>query len=120
MLETKLYTLLSGSTLITTLTTRIYPVVMPQEPTFPCITYQRVSGNQQNSLAGYATLENPRIQIDVWSESYSGAKTLAGNIHTVMDGATAFKATLISDDDDYQSEIPLYRVSMDFSCWNKE
>ncbi len=121
MIETKLYTLLSGSTVITaTVGTKIYPVIAPPKVTHPYIVYRRVSGGQVNGLDGYLTLENPLIQIDVYSTSYSQVKTIAGDLHTVMDGATAFSAVLNTDTDLYEPELELFRQSLDFSIFNRE
>lgn len=123
MLEAKLYTALSGSTKITitsSVSTRIYPLVVPQQSVFPAITYIRVSGGQQNDLFGYSGIENPRIQIDCWAETYKEIKTIAENVHTVMNAVTTFRAILISDMDFYESDVELYRESMDFKIWNRE
>lgn len=123
MLESKLYTALSGSTKITvtsSVSTRIYPLIVPQESAMPAITYARVSGGQQNDLTGYSGLENPRIQIDCWATSYKEIKTIAENVHAVLYAATTFKAILVSDMDFYESDVELYRESMDFKIWNRE
>ena len=123
MLEIKLYTALSGSTKITVLSsvsTRIYPLIVPQESAMPAITYARVSGGQQNDLSGYSNIENPRIQIDCWATSYKEIKTIAENVHAVLYAATTFKAILVSDMDLYESDVELYRETMDFKIWNRE
>lgn len=121
MIETKLYTALSGTTNITDYAgTRIYPVALPQEPTYPAIVYTRTSGGQVNDLSGYAGLENPQIGIDVFAETYNAAKALAEKVHTVLNTVTTFRATLTNDSDNFEAEINCYRVAMDFSCWNKE
>lgn len=119
-LESKIYTALTGSTLITAITTRIYPMIAPPEVTTPYIIYFRVSGGQINTLNGYATCENPMIQIDAFSTGYSQAKTLTVNMHTVLNATTTFKAILVSDNDLYEEEAALYRVSSDYSIINKE
>lgn len=124
MLENKIYSLLTGTTIITGIVgTRIYPVIAPQNVTFPFILYTRIAGGQINLLSGYSQLENPRIQIDAFSTGYSQTKTLADNIHTVMNSSTTFKSVLITEGDlfgDDLSEQGAYRVSMDFSCFNQE
>jgi len=122
-LYNKLYRHLSTSTLITTLTSsRIYPVVLPQGAAvaFPAVTYQRVSADRVYSLNGYNTLENPKMQIDCWATSFETVKDLASKMRQVVDSATAFASNLISDQDLYEDELNVYRVSMDFSLWNKE
>ena len=118
--EEKLYTALTGSTLITTTTTRIIPVHVRQRTTLPYIVYTRISGSQYNGLAGYLDTERPAIQVDVYSTSFSQAKSLAENVHTVLDATTTIRAVLVSDNDLFEDEIDSYRVSMDFSCINHE
>lgn len=123
MIETKIFAHLNTSTAITitsSISTRIYPIIVPQESAYPAITYTRISGGIQNDLQGYSNLENPLIVIDVWAASYKEAKNLSTRVHTVMGNATGFSALLISDGDDFIPEIEIYKISMDFSCWNKE
>ena len=118
-LEPKIYSVLSGAAAVAAVvSTRIYPVVLPQDVTLPAITYSRISGGQVNSLTGYSGLENPRIQIDVWGATYPACQTLAADVHTAMDAATTFGAHLESDMDFYEDDTKIYRVSMDFSVWN--
>ncbi|MCP3680279.1 MAG: DUF3168 domain-containing protein [Gammaproteobacteria bacterium] len=120
-IEGKIYTELTGSTLVNIQTSnRIYPMILPQEPILPAITYERRTGGQVNHLGGYANIENPLIQIDIWSTSYGTSKNLAENVHTVMNSSTSFRSLLITDDDLYEDETKTYIVSMDFSCWNPE
>lgn len=119
--EEDIYSLLTNSTLLVgTISTRVYPVKGPQNVVPPFAVYQRISGGQQNGLSGYHDLENPRMQIDAYSTSYSAVKTIADNIHIVMDGATTFKAVLLSDTDLHEEDEMYFRVSMDFSVWNRE
>ena len=122
-LYNKLYTLLSTTNRITDITElRIYPVLLPQgaAAAFPAVTYQRVSADRVYSLSGYSTLENVRIQIDCWATSFETVKDLGDKMRQTVDGATAFASNLISDQDLYEDELGVYRVSMDFSLWNKE
>lgn len=121
MIERKIYSHLSTTTAITAVVgTRIYPYWLPDQAKYPAISYFRVSGGQQNTLSGYSNLENPRIQFDVWAESYKQAKEIRSAVHSVMSQATAFQSLLIDDSDIYEDDIAVYRVSMDFSCWNRE
>lgn len=123
MVESKIFAHFSTTTAITvtsSVSTRIYPSVIPEESDYPCISYFRVSAGREYHLLGYATLENPRIQIDIWAETYKQAKDLSSAVHTAMQNAVGFKAILIDDSDMYEYEPNLHRVSMDFSCWNRE
>lgn len=123
MIETKIYTHLSSTTGITVsagVSTRIYPLHLPQETQYPALVYARYGGNRQNHLLGYADMENPMIMIDCWATSFGAAKGLSTRVHSAMDGALTFKALLISDVDYYEDDLKLYRVTQDYSCWNRE
>lgn len=120
-IEEKIFSLLTTSTTITaTLGSRIFPVRAPEKVANPYAVYQKISGGQQNGLEGYLTLENPRIQIDIYSTSYSQCKTLVENVQIQMATSTSFKNVLISDTDLFDDELTIYRITMDFSCWNRE
>jgi len=54
------------------------------------------------------------MQIDCWATSFETVKDLANKMRQVVDSATAFASNLISDQDLYEDEINVYRVSMDF------
>ena len=124
-IESKIYSLLSGTTVITgTVGTRIYPGMAPQTAVYPFLIYTKVSTAPQNGLSGYLTLENTRVQIDAYSTSYTQAKNIADNVHTVMNGSTTFKCTLQNDMDMSlefaEEDSGIRRVLMEFSCWNRE
>jgi len=124
MLESKLYAHLSTVAAVTTVIgTRLYPVVLPQDPDYPCVSYQRIDSVKINDLQGYSTLEDVRMQIDVWGTTYKGVRDFTSVIHTAMASATAYKSIMISDTDlseMLEDGIIIYRISMDFSVWNRE
>jgi len=119
MVEKKIVAHFSTSSLITSKTTRVYPEFVPEDAAFPSLSYSRVSGYRVNTLMGYSGEENPLIQIDCWATSYTAAKELSTAVHSAMEAAPNFKALLISDMDLSERDLGLYRISMDFSCWNR-
>ena len=98
---------------------RIYPVFLPQDPIYPAISYQRISSQPQTSMGGFCNLDNPRIQIDCWATSYSAVKGMAEAVRDAMMSSPAFNALEISDQDLFEPDLEIYRVSIDFSCWFK-
>lgn len=121
MVEKKIFAHLSTTTALTALVgTRIYPQWIPDQAKYPAVTFIRISGGQVNSLTGYSCLENPRIQMDVWAETYKQARDLSTIIHSAMSKATGYVALLTDDSDLFEFDIGVYRISMDFSCWNRE
>jgi hypothetical protein len=96
---------------------RCYPLQMPQSPDYPTIVYSRIASAPQNRLEGGASLDQVRIQVDCYAETYDGAKTLSDSVRSAMQAA-AFKATLQSDMDIFEGELKnIYRVMMDFYVW---
>jgi hypothetical protein len=117
MIEEDIYTALSGFAGLSALvSTRIYPLHMPQGATFPAVTYTRVSGARINNLDG-ENIQNPRYQVDCWAESYSAAKAVAAQVQLAF-AAASFTSVLIADRDDRDDTAEIYRVSMDFSIWS--
>lgn len=120
-IDSKIYALLIGNATINRrVNTRIYPLVMPQDGSLPCITYQQTAGNKVNHLGGYSDLENPHITINSWATDYDTAKIIAKDVHVKMDISTGFKNILFNEIDAFDPDVGLFAVSQDFSCWNQE
>ena len=65
--------------------TRIYPLVLPQNPVLPAITYTRVSNPKQRLLArGAADTFRPRIQFDCWAITYKSAQLVASQLQAAL------------------------------------
>ena len=51
---------------------RYYPVRLPQPPIiYPAITYQRVDSVGVYAHSGYSGLQNARIQLTIWAQTYA-------------------------------------------------
>ncbi|MGE4297037.1 MAG: DUF3168 domain-containing protein [Desulfovibrionaceae bacterium] len=113
--------LLHDATVAALAGTRVHPAPLPRGCALPAISYARISGGQVYSLAGYSGLENPRIQVDCWAETYDAAKALATAVRAAMDRATTFNALVIGDRDQFSDtgQKP-HSVTLDFSVWNLE
>lgn len=131
--------LLEPSELRTALGTRIYPVKLPQNPTFPALTFSRVSGVRHPSLKGRASLASPRYQFDIWERE--GRVPNAFNVtqslgRALMDRLEGMNITVLDDDvspaeerivsfefdsdrDLYDADVNggLYRYSADYFIW---
>lgn len=113
MIEQDLFNALKGL-----VSNRVYPLVMPQSPTYPAIVYNRIAVNAQNVLEGGSTIDQVRFQVDTYATTYAGAKTIAAQVRVAVEAAS-FKGTLQSDQDFFEPDINLYRVSQDFYIWEK-
>lgn len=100
---------------------RVFPLLIPEGTPLPCVTFQRVSGTPENTLAGHSGLEEVMLQIDCWSATYGGAKALAKQLRAAMASAS-FGNHLDQDRDLYDGDPNhiIYRVSCDYRCWHSE
>jgi hypothetical protein len=121
LVDAKLYTVLSTTAGVTALVgNRIYPDKLPQTPVYPAVVYQGIAGARENHLRGYASLENPLMQIDAWATTKAGAATLTAAIITAVCAATTF-AAIVPNVPQYiwDDEVEKYRCIIEFSIWNR-
>ena len=104
---------------------RIFPVLVPQNVQFPCITYQLISDPRLQTLEG-VSVPNPYVQIDCWAKTYNDAHALAAAVETalecyrgLMGGLVQVHSCLLrSKADIFEPEVNDFRVSLDFSIWH--
>ena len=127
MIEAAIRSILINDATVKAITTRCYPVTIPQSPTYPLILYTKITGMRDHHLQGPSGHAHPRLQIESWSKSYSEAKTLAAAIRKALDGysgtasGTVIRSCLIeSERDIYESEIEVYRIVQDWFTWHEE
>ena len=127
-IEKVIYSKLSGDSDVSALVaTRIYPVNLPQKPTYPAIVYTRISGERAYSLGGPSDLASPRFQIDCFASTYSAAKDLASKIRSAINGFRGTVAGVLvqgvfleNDNDIFEDDFSVYRVSSDYFIHYKE
>ena len=123
MIESSIRSILVNDATVKAITTRCYPVTIPQSPTYPLILYTRISGVRDHHLQGPSGIVRTRMQIEAWAETYSGAKTLAAAIRGALDGYTgpAIGSCLLDNERDiYEPELNVYRVVYDFQILDEE
>lgn len=120
-IETETHARLAANGTISGLvSTRIYPLILPKSPTMPALVYHKVSGPRVHDLDGASGRALPRIQIDSWADTYTGAQALAAAVRGSLDGynglLTTIRATFKLDNeiDDYEEDTKLYRVIQDY------
>lgn len=122
MLESGLQQLLTADPDVFALVgTRVYPLLWPDIPTFPLVTFQLISTVADNVLSGPLSVTTCRVQFDAWAKSYAEVKTLAvaviaaleGYQGTLPTGTEMLNVTLDSSFDLYDDPSASYRVSTD-------
>lgn len=94
-----------------------FPQLAAQDIAPPYIVYQRVVSLTNNNLQGPSDLQNTRMQIDVYAKTYGAAQGLAADVRTAMQAAS-FTNVELSEQDFYELEARLHRVSLDYSIWS--
>lgn len=111
----KLYSALAGAAGVSTLVSnRIYPVLLPQSPTYPAISVQRISNSPQQ---GSTSVRETRYQVNCWAATYAAAQSAAAAVKATLEEYTATATTprikmslVVNEMDDYDSETGVYRV----------
>jgi|688.fasta_scaffold489349_3 hypothetical protein len=133
-IEAALFTLLStDSQIASVVKKRIYPVRTPDNAVFPCISYQRTSGQREHHLDGAGSLTFSRFIIEIWTprEHTTGgaimAQDLARKIQARLDG---YKGTVSAVDilgilseneaQGYESDVEVYRITQTWLIMHRE
>jgi len=98
-----LRTILLADIDVAAITTRIYPRV-PQTPTLPVITIQKVSGDQ-DALLDYA---HPRMQVTAWATTYDDGETLATAIRQALQRYEGIVAGMRVEQITFLNDVHIY------------
>ena len=135
IIEKGLYAYLSNESGITDIvSTRIFPMIVPQGQNYPAITYDRTSGDHEITYDGAEGLVEANFILKCWAATYAGAKDLADALRLVLDGfgkSTMGSVTVnrshLSDDSDMTPEyegntsnIKAYGVAFDLQIYYQE
>jgi L-2-hydroxyglutarate oxidase LhgO len=120
--------LLADATVSGLVSTRVYPVKLPQSPTMPAMVITLVGGQDVISHSGPAGVENPTFQIDFYGETYSqmdslyeAGKDALNGYSGLINGQNVQGIFLVQKRDlPYDDDASLYRRTVDFSIWNEE
>ena len=102
---------------------RIYPLKLPQDPTYPAVTYQVVSGSRHHDM----DIAYPRIQYTTFAGTYSQAKELANllrlhisRLKGVLSGIAIKQIQYINAVEFYQDDVGIYYIPQDFKIIYEE
>jgi hypothetical protein len=102
---------------------RCYPVRLPQEPTYPAVTYQRVSLVPTYSHDGDSNLDRGRWQFSCWATTHTAAEAVAAQVRlalAVWRAAFSQPAFLENQVDFYEPETGVHHIPVDATLWWKE
>jgi hypothetical protein len=80
--------------------TRVYPLILPQKPVYPAISYQRISSTgTQHAGTSYALAAAVKVCLEEW--------------HEVDETPGVSWARVVNELDDYDDESKTYRIIVD-------
>lgn len=86
-LETELRTYtLAGTAVAAMVGTRMYARKLPQNPTLPAISFQRIDNRRLHDMDGPDGLPRPRMQLNCWGTTPAEAADLAAVVRQRLDG----------------------------------
>ncbi|MFA5445044.1 MAG: DUF3168 domain-containing protein [Bacteroidales bacterium] len=129
MIEQAIRYILVNDTTVKAITTRCYPVKLPQSPVYPLMLYHAVGGIEEHALGGTTGKSRSRMQVEAWSNvSALEAKTLmkaisgalidyVGTVAGVVIKSITAESRPISG---YEAGVEAYRYHRDFMIWHTE
>lgn len=88
---------------------RIYPDVMPDSPTYPAITYQKMGGKSARGSTSDPTLMSAVFQVSAWAKSRIECTSIIVQVRKTMDRKRKITvADVAIDDCFYEDDIDLF------------
>ncbi len=113
--------LLADGSVAALVAARVYPLKLPQSPTYPSLTYEIVSDIPYRGLGGDSDREVIRARIHCWAKTFTGAIDLATKVRTAvadfsgtMGSVTVSSVKFETWNDLYEDVPKVYRRVADF------
>lgn len=128
-LEEAIFYKLSHDANITALVgSRIYPVKMPDNPTFPAISFQSIFVERMHAMTGAVNgTTRAQVQIDSRATTPAAARTIAKKVHNALNGFSGTIDSLvvgsclsISEQSFFEDEIDVHRQMQEYEFYFTE
>lgn len=129
MISDHLYSFMTSQSAITDIvSTRIYPAILPPQPTYPAITYRESDDDFSEDFTGITSPTVSSYFIDAWGDTYSDAVSLCAAIRSALNnqkgnfgGIHISKCIITSGPITiYEDAVEAYRQTQIFSISHKE
>lgn len=92
----------------------VEPVRRDQATPLPSVVLQRVSLVPANHLKGAPTLDENRVQLDVFAETYAAARQIADACRAALEAADV---VMDRENDNFEPDVSDYRITQDYLIW---
>jgi len=108
MIEHAIYSILSNDAGVSAITTRIYPIMLPQNATYPAISYQVTEDTEISTFDGQGTFQTISLEVDAWSDTHAGMLALADAIKTAIKNYSGTVSSNTIDQIKIDSTVTVY------------
>ena len=89
MIADHFYSYITAQSSVTSLvSTRIYPVILPQKPVYPCVTFREDSHEIGETFDGQSGPTDSYYQVDAWAKTYAEATSIGNAIRSALQNTT--------------------------------
>lgn len=107
-IEDAIYSRASGYAGLSALVvTRIYPDKLPQKPTYPAVTYQRVSSQRPAAMNADVGVMRERFQFDVWATTRASQDAVAAQVLACFARWRGTVSDIVVQDSYFENRIDL-------------
>lgn len=92
---------------------RIYPLAIPQNSTYPCVSYEVSRDDEEESFDGQGTFKRSTIDISAWSETYDDMRDLAEAIKSALKNYTGTHSGVVIDKVFIESSVAVYEQEIE-------
>lgn len=122
------YYQLANTAGVTALTaTRIYPKVMPQQPTMPALVYSVVDNDRAQVHRGQTTGSRARVQVTCWGNTEASVSAVKEQVrlamisaHGTIAGVTIEGVVVEGEVEGFESDTVRHWIALDFFVWHRE
>lgn len=120
MISTAIYTYLQSDANVTAVVdVRVYPLISPQDPTSPYLTFDEASDNRFRTFDGQDQLTEAFVDVDCWASDYDTAKSLQKtaidslkSMEGIISSIIIYQTTASAGPDVYEHDVSLYRCNI--------
>jgi hypothetical protein len=121
-----IYYVLSGTAGLTALVgTRIYPIVAPESPVYPLVTFAEIAHDKVKTSGGTSGNMNEALyQFSCWADTYASARAVANQVITALeDYSGTYDSTTIqfsyydSENEMFEPTTKKFNIPIDFTIW---
>jgi hypothetical protein len=122
MIEEGIVSLLNANGPLSALVSAVYPVFIPEDAAYPCLSYQTVSRAPEYTFAGESFYEGV-FQFDCWSMQYAEAKAVQKALRNALDvyqgtlseGTQVLAVFRTMDADFFEEDSRFYRAMSEYT-----